>query len=178
MRQLIRDIRLDLIATQRNKWGAVFGNRGFHALLVYRISHCLWKLKIPGIPSLLTRLIHILYAIEIDYHARIEGGVNIIHGFATVIGPAVIKSGATIFHGVTIGRNFSDKRPDGNPTIERNVFIGTGAKLLGPVRIGENTKIGANVVITKDVEAGSTVTQESVIRHIIDKSIRNSRMSG
>gem|GEM_PF-1175551 len=164
---MLHNIILDLRAVERSPLLTVLGNRGFHALFVYRIAHWLWQRRIPALPLLLSRTIHIFYAIEIDYRARIEGGVNILHGFGTVIGPAVIKRGTVIFHGVTIGRNGSKRRPDGDPVIEEDVFLGAGAKILGRIVVGQGAKIGANVVVDRSVAAGETITQRKLMQQMV-----------
>src|SRR3954470_10127129 len=84
---------------------AVFFNRGFHAILFYRISNKFYKWKIPVLPLILTRIIQILYAIDIDYKANLNGGIVIVHGVGLVIGGGVqIDSNVVLFHGVTLGR--------------------------------------------------------------------------
>jgi len=151
---------------------SVLSNRGFHALLFYRISHFLYKVKIPILPLIFTRIIQIIYCIDIDYRAKIEGGVIIIHGSGTVIGSgAIIKSGTIIYHQVTIGIKGSQNN-DGFATIEENCILGAGAKILGKLTIGANSIIGANVVITKDIPKNSIVTTEN--RLIIkEKNVSN-----
>jgi serine O-acetyltransferase len=156
---LIKDTKSDLMRL-KTEYGVnpVLGfltNRGYHALLVYRIAHFLDNYKIPLLPLILTRLIQILYAVDIDYRAKIEGGVVIIHGICTVIGLGVtIKSGTTIYHGVTLGRKKQGlivPADDGFPTIKNNCLLGAGAKILGPITIGENSVIGPNCVVMEDL---------------------------
>jgi len=146
---------------------ALISNRGIHSLLFYRLAHFLYKYKIPLLPLILTRIIQIVYSIDIDYRAKIEGGVVIIHGIGTVIGSgATIKNGTIIYHQVTIGIKGS-KRSDGFATIEENCILGAGAKILGKLTIGANSVIGANVVVTKDIPKNSivTTTAKIVIKH-------------
>ena len=134
---------------------AVFFNRGFHAILFYRISNKFYKWKIPVLPLILTRIIQILYAIDIDYKANLNGGIVIVHGVGLVIGGGVqIDSNVVLFHGVTLGRRGIGPKissTDGFPTIEKGCIICTGAVVLGNIIIGENTTIGANCVITNNV---------------------------
>ncbi len=134
---------------------AVFFNRGFHALLFYRFSHALSRKHIPVIPLVLTRVIQILYAIDIDIKADLEGGQVIVHGVGVVIGGGVIiKSNCTIYHGVTLGRKkqgYLIPEGDGYPTILSNCVLGAGVKVIGPVIIGENCIVGPNCVITQSV---------------------------
>lgn len=144
---LLADIYKDICVVDKNRFLFVISNRGFHALLIYRISNYLWRKKVPLIPLLLTRIIQILYSIDIDYRCKIEGGVTIVHGVGLVIGKgAVIKKGCKLYHGVTLGRKHTPKN-DGFPILGENVLVGAGAKLLGPIKIGNNVIIGANAVV-------------------------------
>jgi Serine acetyltransferase len=133
-------------------------NRGVHALICYRISHFLWKHKIPLIPLILTRIIQILYGIDIDWRSKISGGCLIVHGVGLVIGNGVvIGKNAKIYHGVTLGIKDNGRQDDGFPIVGQNVLIGSGAKILGNVKIGDNVKIGANSVVLHDVPDNCTV---------------------
>jgi serine O-acetyltransferase len=161
--KLYENIIDDLNAAKRfslvNKVAIFFFNRGFHAILFYRIANILYKCKIPLLPLILTRIIQILYAIDIDYKASLNGGLVIVHGVGVVIGSGVqIKSNVIIFHGVTLGRKgigpvISDE--DGFPIIKEDCIICTGAILLGKITIEKNTTIGANCVITNNVPPNS-----------------------
>lgn len=129
----------------------ILSNRGFHALLTYRICNLLWRYKIPFLPMIFTRIIQILYGIEIDYRAKIAGGVVIVHGNGTGIGEGVtIGTGCRIYHSVTLGISHGEE--DGFPQVGEHVLIGCGARILGPVKIGHYAKIGANAVVLQDVE--------------------------
>jgi serine O-acetyltransferase len=134
---------------------AIFFNRGFRALLFYRIANRFYKWKVPGLPLIFTRIIQILYAIDIDYKANLSGGIVIVHGVGLVIGSgAVIDSDVVLFHGVTLGRRGIGpviSSTDGFPTIEKGCIICAGAKLLGNIVIKENTTIGANAVVTDSI---------------------------
>lgn len=163
--RFIRDSGLDLERLRKeyrlHKAAAFFANRGYHSLLIYRLANTLYKAGIPALPFFMTRLVQILYSIDIDYRADISGGIVIIHGVGIVIGQgAVIRTGATIYHGVTLGRKkqgFVIPSDDGFPTIESNCTLGAGAKILGPVLIGTNCIIGPNCVVTEDVPEDHTV---------------------
>ena len=161
VKKVLLDIKEDLVFLKKkynvNLIQAILSNRGFHALLFYRIANFLWKNKIPLVPLILTRIMQILYSIDIDYRANIEGGVIIIHGIGTVIGMKVkIGKGTIIYHQVTLGIKMSGKN-DGFPRIGKNCVLGAGAKILGNVEIGNNTIIGANTVITFNVSENSIV---------------------
>lgn len=156
---LIKDSKQDL-KRLKYEYGvnpvlAILTNRGFHALLFYRISYFLNSKRIPLVPLILTRVVQIMYAIDIDYRAKIEGGIVIIHGICTVIGlGSIVKSGTTIYHGVTLGRKKQGlivSYDDGFPIVENNCLLGAGAKILGPITIGANSVIGPNCVVMENV---------------------------
>ena len=134
---------------------AIFFNRGFHALLFYRIANKLYKWKIPGLPLIFARIIQILYAIDIDYKASISGGIVIVHGVGLVIGSgAKVASNVVFFHGVTLGRRGIGpviSATDGFPQVKEDCIICAGAVLLGNITIEKNTTIGANAVVTQNI---------------------------
>jgi serine O-acetyltransferase len=120
---------------------------GFHAILVHRLIHPLYNLGIPFIPRLISQISRILTGVEIHPGARIGKGFFIDHGAGIVIGEtSEIGDNCVMFHNVTLGGTgkHAGKR---HPTIGANVLIGTGAILLGPLRIGDNVKIGANTFL-------------------------------
>src|SRR5699024_8180269 len=103
------------------------------------------------------------YGIDISYRAKIDGGVIIIHGYGLVIGEgATIDSGVIMYHQVTLGIKGTGEN-DGFPSIGSGCVLGAGAKLLGPLSVGKNTIIGANVVVTKDVPENVVVTNSAKI---------------
>lgn len=148
---IIEDVKSDLRAIGSNPLIAAISNRGFHALVVYRISRTAWIAKIPLIPLILTRMIQIIYSIDIDYRAKIGPGVIIVHGVGLVVGQGVVIKGNTkIYHGVTLG--ISDNGKDqGFPTICEDVILGAGAKILGSITIAQGARVGANAVVIRDV---------------------------
>ncbi len=130
---------------------------GIHALLAYRVAHALQLAGVPLAPRLISMLTRALTGIEIHPAARIGQGLFIDHGAGVVIGEtADIGNDVTLYQGVTLGgTGFAvGKR---HPTVQDNVTIGSGAKLLGPITIGHGAKIGANSVVITDVPANSTV---------------------
>lgn len=168
---MIEQIMHDLRSVQCGRARAFFFNRGFHALFIYRISNLLYRHRIPIVPLILTRLVQILYGIDVDYRATIAGGVCIVHGLGVVIGQgATIGKGVKIYHGVTLGIKDNDKPDDGYPTIGDHVMIGAGAKLLGRISIGTHSKIGANAVVLHDVPANSTAV--GIPAKVIPKKIK------
>ncbi|MFD2584181.1 serine O-acetyltransferase [Pedobacter vanadiisoli] len=140
---------------------AILTNRGFHALFFYRISNKLYRWKIPIIPLILTRIIQVFYAIDIDFKAEIAGGIIIIHGVGIVIGQGgKIGTGTIIYHGVTLGRKrqlIEVTTGDGYPVVGENCVLGAGAKLVGSINVGANSIIGPNVVLMKSVAENSLV---------------------
>jgi serine O-acetyltransferase len=130
---------------------------GFHAILIYRISHFLWKLNLPFFPRVLSQFARFLTGIEIHPGAEIGGGFFIDHGMGVVIGEtSEIGENVTLFQGVTLGGT-GKERGKRHPTLGDNVMVGVGAKILGGITIGEGVKIGANSVVLKSVPPQSTV---------------------
>ena len=130
---------------------------GIHALLSHRVAHALQDAGMPLLPRLLATFTRTLTGIEIHPAARIGEGLFIDHGAGVVIGEtADIGNDVTLYQGVTLGGTgfATGKR---HPTVQDNVTIGSGAKLLGPITIGHGAKIGANSVVITDVPANSTV---------------------
>ena len=130
---------------------------GFQALVLHRISHKLWKYKLPLIPRVLSQLTRNITGIEIHPGATIGRGVFIDHGMGVVIGEtSEIGDRCLLYQGVTLGGTGKDcgKR---HPTLQENVVVGAGAKVLGAIQIGSNTRIGAGSVVVKNVEKNSTV---------------------
>ena len=130
---------------------------GFQALVLHRISHKLWKYKLPLLPRVLSQLTRNITGIEIHPGAKIGKGVFIAHGMGVVIGEtSEIGDRCLLYQGVTLGGTGKDcgKR---HPTLEENVVVGAGAKVLGAIQIGSNTRIGAGSVVVKNVEKNSTV---------------------
>tara|TARA_Y100001968_G_scaffold295751_1_gene303417 strand:+ start:136 stop:891 length:756 start_codon:yes stop_codon:yes gene_type:complete len=130
---------------------------GFQALVMHRISHTLWNYKIPLLPRVLSQITRLFTGIEIHPGAQIGRGVFIDHGMGVVIGEtSQIGNRCLLYQGVTLGGTGKDhgKR---HPTLEENVVVGAGAKVLGAISIGTNTRIGAGSVVVRNVEADSTV---------------------
>jgi serine O-acetyltransferase len=126
-------------------------------VLAYRVAHALFEAKVPVLPRLIAGIARALTGIEIHPAAAIGAGLFIDHGMGVVIGEtAEIGDDVTLYQGVTLGgTGFAcGKR---HPTVQDNVTIGSGAKLLGPITIGHGSKIGANTVVIHDVPPHSTV---------------------
>jgi len=130
---------------------------GVHALLAHRVAHALQDEGMPVVPRSIAYVSRALTGIEIHPAADIGDGLFIDHGTGVVIGEtAVIGNDVTLYQGVTLGGTgfATGKR---HPTVEDNVTIGSGAKLLGPITVGHGAKIGANSVVINDVPSNSTV---------------------
>lgn len=127
-----------------------------NALIVYRIAHKLYNKKCFFLARLLSQLARFFTGIEIHPGAKIGKGLFIDHGMGVVIGEtAEVGDNVTIYHGVTLGGTGKDKGKR-HPTVKDNVIIGAGAKVLGPITIGNNVKVGANSVVLKDVPDNAT----------------------
>jgi serine O-acetyltransferase len=130
---------------------------GVHALLTHRLAHALHEIGVPVVPRVMAGAARALTGIEIHPAAEIGDGLFIDHGSGVVIGEtAEIGENVTIYQGVTLGGTgfATGKR---HPTVQDNVTIGSGAKLLGPITVGRGAKIGANAVVIHDVPEHSTV---------------------
>src|ERR1035438_7976349 len=130
---------------------------GIHALLAYRVAHALHLAAVPVLPRMISMFTRALTGIEIHPAACIGEGFFIDHGAGVVIGEtADIGNDVTLYQGVTLGGTgfATGKR---HPTVQDNVTIGSGAKLLGPITVGHGAKIGANSVVIHDVPPNSTV---------------------
>jgi len=141
----------------RSKFELFFNYPGIWAIFWYRISNKLYKNGFKTLARFIMGLSQILTNIDIHPGATIGKRVFIDHGIGVVIGEtAIIGDDVTIYQGVTLG-GVSLNKGKRHPTIENNVIIGGGAKVLGDITIGEGSKIGANSVVVKDVPPHSTV---------------------
>jgi len=130
---------------------------GLHALVFYRIANFLWRMKIPIIPRAISQFARFVTGIEIHPGATIGRGLFIDHGMGVVIGEtAIVGDNVTLYQGVTLGGTGKEKGKR-HPTVGNNVVIGTGAKVLGNITIGDDSYVGANAVVIRDVPPNSTV---------------------
>ncbi|MTA99633.1 MAG: serine acetyltransferase, partial [Actinobacteria bacterium] len=130
---------------------------GVHAIWGHRISHFLWRINLKLIARIHSNLLRSATGIEIHPAAKIGRRFFIDHGMGVVIGAtAVVGDDVMIYHDVTLGARGigSGKR---HPTIGNNVVIGAGARVLGDIKVGEGAKISANMVVTKEVPAKTSV---------------------
>ncbi|MCS7027075.1 MAG: serine O-acetyltransferase [Bryobacteraceae bacterium] len=130
---------------------------GFHAILMHRLAHKLYKLGVPLIPRVISQISRFLTGIEIHPGAKIGRRFFIDHGMGVVIGETTeIGDDVLLYQGVTLGGTGKEKGKR-HPTIGNNVVIGTGAKILGSIRIGNHVKVGAGSVVVHSVPDHSTV---------------------
>jgi serine O-acetyltransferase len=130
---------------------------GVHALLAHRVAHALQSAGVPLLPRMIAAFSRAVTGIEIHPAAKVGDRFFIDHGMGVVIGQtAEIGNDVTLYQGVTLGGTgfATGKR---HPTVQDNVTIGSGAKLLGPITVGHGSKVGANSVVIHDVPPNSTV---------------------
>jgi serine O-acetyltransferase len=163
--RVARELREDLTAAQERDPAARNVGRaeilltygGVQAVLAHRISHALDELGVPLAPRMLSNVIKVVTGVEIHPAAKIGRGLFIDHGAGVVIGEtAEVGDGVTMYQGVTLGGT-GFARGKRHPTVGREVMIGSGAKLLGPIEVGARSKIGANSVVVHDVPENATV---------------------
>jgi serine O-acetyltransferase len=141
----------------RNRLEVLLAYPGVHAVWGHRISHFLWKRKLKLIARIHSNAVRFTTGVEIHPGATIGRRFFIDHGMGVVIGgTAVIGDDVMLYHDVTLGsRGF--KQGKRHPTIGNNVILGAGARIIGNVSIGEGSRVSANMVITRDVPARSTL---------------------
>jgi len=141
----------------RNRFEVLTTYPGVHAVLAHRLSHALWRRRWFWLARFLSALSRWLTGIEIHPGAEIGRRFFIDHGMGVVIGEtAVIGDDCTLYHGVTLGGT-SWQKGKRHPTLGNDVVVGAGAKVLGPILIGDGARIGSNAVVVKPVPAGATV---------------------
>lgn len=135
----------------------IFSYPGLHAVLWHRLAHRLWGWGLRGLARFTSHLGRMLTGIEIHPGARIGQRLFIDHGMGVVIGEtATIGDDVTIYHGVTLG-GLSMKAGKRHPDVQDNVIIGAGAQVLGPITVGEGSRVGANSVVVAPVLPHTTV---------------------
>jgi len=139
---------------------------GLHAVLMHRGAHFIWNSGFRWLARVLSNIARLFTGIEIHPGAVIGRRFFIDHGMGVVIGEtAVIGEDCTLYHGVTLGGTSWEKGKR-HPTLGRDVVVGAGAKVLGPIEIGDGARIGSNSVVVKSVPAGSTVV--GVPGHVVE----------
>ena len=151
----------------RNAWEVMTCYPGFHAMLMHRFAHQLWRLRLRWLARFVSHIARWLTGIEIHPGATIGRRFFIDHGMGVVIGEtAEIGDDCTLYHGVTLGGT-SWNRGKRHPTLGNNVVVGAGAKILGPIVIGNGAQIGSNAVVVKAVPPGATAV--GIPARIIEK---------
>ncbi|MCW9023965.1 MAG: serine O-acetyltransferase [Gammaproteobacteria bacterium] len=141
----------------RNSFEVLTAYPGLHAVLIHRISHRLWRWGLKWLARILSNITRWLTGIEIHPGATIGRRFFIDHGMGVVIGEtAEIGDDCTLYHGVTLGGTTWNKGKR-HPTLGSDVVVGAGAKVLGPITLGDGARVGSNAVVVKDVPEGSTV---------------------
>jgi serine O-acetyltransferase len=163
--RVARELRQDLTAAQERDPAARGIGRGeilltyggVQALLAHRVAHALHEAGMPFVPHAVANASRVLTGVEIHPAARIGDSLFIDHGAGVVIGEtAEIGDNVTLYQGVTLGGT-GFARGKRHPTVESDVVVGSGAKLLGPINVGQGSKVGANSVVIHDVPPRSTV---------------------
>ena len=147
-----------------SRLGVVFLYPSFHVMVFYKTANILWRYNLKFISRLIMHLARIFTGIEIHPAAKIGSNFFMDHGLGIVIGEtAEIGENVTIYQAVTLGGTMPSVESDSqrnqkrHPTIGNNVIIGSGAQILGPINVGDNARIGANSVVSKDVPSNVTV---------------------
>lgn len=176
---MIEKIREDIASVfdrdpaARNTWEVITCYPGFHAILVHRVSHGLWRANFKWLARFVSHLGRWFTGIEIHPGATIGRRFFIDHGMGVVIGEtAEIGDDVTLYHGVTLGGTSWNKGKR-HPTLENGVVVGAGAKILGPIIIGEGAKIGSNAVVVKDVPPGAVAV--GIPARILDEEQKDAR---
>src|SRR6185369_6898620 len=145
----------------RNTWEVITCYPGFHALLVHRLAHWLWRQHLRWFARMVSHIGRWLTGIEIHPGAHIGRRFFIDHGMGVVIGEtAEIGDDCTLYHGVTLGGTRPSREQGGqkrHPTIGNDVIVGSGAQVLGPYRVGDGARIGSAAVVVKEVPDGATM---------------------
>lgn len=163
---LLKKLEMDLRAARENDPAArgpwafaeiILAYPGFHAIVMHRVTHLVWLAGIPLLPRMMSWFNRLVTGVDIHPGARIGGGFFIDHANGVVIGEtAIVGENCTLFHQVTLGGTGKEtgKR---HPTLKSNVVVGTGAKILGNITIGNDVYVGANSVVLMDVPDNCTV---------------------
>ncbi|MCC5809312.1 MAG: serine O-acetyltransferase [Ectothiorhodospiraceae bacterium] len=156
LREDIRSV-MDRDPAARNAFEVLTCYPGLHALLWHRLCHRLWNWRLRWLARFLSTGARWLTGIEIHPGARIGRRFFIDHGMGVVIGEtAEIGDDVTLYHGVTLGGT-STAKGKRHPTLGNNIVVGAGAKVLGPIMVGDGARVGSNAVVLKDVPDGATL---------------------
>ncbi|HQT81940.1 MAG TPA: serine O-acetyltransferase [Ferrovaceae bacterium] len=151
------DIVFDRDPAVRSRWEVISLYPGFHAIILHWLAHSLWQQHWYWLARFISQLSRGLTGIEIHPGAKVGRRVFIDHGMGVVVGEtAEIGDDCTLYQGVTLGGT-SWQKGKRHPTLMRGVIVGAGAKIIGPITIGEGAKVGSNAVVVKAVPPGATV---------------------
>ncbi|HEY9098460.1 MAG TPA: serine O-acetyltransferase [Thiobacillus sp.] len=173
--QLKEDIAVvfDRDPAARSTFEVITTYPGFHAMVIHRLSHKLWRWELKWLARFVSHISRWLTGIEIHPGATIGRRVFIDHGMGVVVGEtAEIGDDCTLYHGVTLGGTTWSKGKR-HPTLMRGVVVGAGAKILGPITIGANARVGSNAVVVKDVPDDATAV--GIPARIIDSAAEKQR---
>ena len=160
------DIYMQRDPAARNWLEIVFCSPGLHAVWLHRLNHRLWMMGWRWLARFLSHLARWLTGVEIHPGATLGRDIFIDHGMGVVIGAtAAVGDECSIYQGVTLGGTTQTFRGKRHPTLEAGVIVGAGAKVLGPIIIGEGARIGSNAVVVKQVPAGRTAV--GIPAHIV-----------
>src|SRR5262249_54608586 len=172
---LLKNLRDEIDATlardpaARSRLEVVLCYPGFHAIVYYRVAHWLWQREWHLAGRFISHIGRMLSGIEIHPGATIGRRLFIDHGMGVVIGEtAVIGDDCTLYNGVTLGGTRPSREQGGqkrHPTLGNDVIVGSGARVLGPMRIGDHARIGAGAVVLKEVPDGATMVGNPA-RHV------------
>ena len=147
-----------------SKFGVIFLYPSFHVMFFYKIGNIFWRYNLKFFARMIMYFARIFTGIEIHPAAKIGSNIFMDHGLGIVIGEtAEIGENVTIYQGVTLGgimpsiESDAQRNQKRHPTIGNNVIIGSGAQILGAIKVGDNARIGANSVVSRDVPANVTV---------------------
>ena len=142
----------------RSALEVIFCYPGFHAIVFYSLSSCAWRNGLKLLGRFISHLGRILTGIEIHPAATVGDRLFIDHGMGVVIGATTeIGNDVTLYQGVTLGGTSLTRGIKRHPTLEDGVIVGAGAKILGPIIIGKNARVGSNAVVVTNVDAETTV---------------------
>lgn len=173
--QLKEDIAVvfDRDPAARSVFEVVTTYPGFHAMVIHRLAHKLWRMRWKWPARFTSHLGRWLTGIEIHPGATIGRRVFIDHGMGVVVGEtAEIGDDCTLYHGVTLGGTSWNKGKR-HPTLLHGVVVGAGAKILGPITIGANARVGSNAVVVKDVPEDATAV--GIPARILDSDTEKER---
>jgi serine O-acetyltransferase len=173
--QLREDIAVvfDRDPAARTTFEVVTTYPGFHAMVIHRLAHKLWRMEWKWLARFTSHIGRWLTGIEIHPGATIGRRVFIDHGMGVVVGEtAEIGDDCTLYHGVTLGGTSWNKGKR-HPTLMNGVVVGAGAKILGPITIGANARVGSNAVVVKDVPDNATAV--GIPARILDSAAEKQR---